>query len=388
MIIKVLPRHANFRGAITYVLERPRTVEPEILDGTLAGVTAEEMAKHTEYDASRRPDIEKPVWHAVISWHANDHPDHQQMQVVTEGLMQRLKIDPAKHGFVAVIHRDTDEPHVHLIVNRVSNEGEVWRGANDAPAAQAYRREMDQTYGWTNPDGRGKKEGLVEALKEPERENRNALRAAKHEVHTAINRAIASSDGTFDGFVKAAEDHGAILPALSFDAKGRFNGASFTLLNAAGHPAVSGRPVETDPDRQPQPLIFKGSQVAWPKEKLETALSARREAVAKQHTGEPVDVPQIVSRNVDRQQRFQTKRKNQPKVGRKPAKGKNSRRWRRPFLKHVHRESNFKRPYTSNMSWNRIRKAARIMDQAVQQEVVEDYNPIIQRGVTPRGPSR
>lgn len=388
MIIKVLARHANFRGAITYVLERPRTVEPEILDGTLAGGTAAEMAKHTEYDAARRPDIEKPVWHAVISWHADDHPDHQQMQVVTEGLMQRLKLDPAKHGFVAVIHRDTDEPHVHLIVNRVSDEGKVWTGEFDARVAQAYRREIDQTYGWTKPEGRGKKEDLVEALKAPESENRSALRAAKHEVHTAINRAIASSDGTFASFVTTCERQGDIIPALSFDAKGRFNGSSFTLLNAQGLPEAGGRRAETDPHREPQPLIFKGSQVAWPKDKLETALAARRDALAHQRADVPTNVTETVVRSLNRQQRIQTKRKNQPKAGRKAPKGKNSRRWRRPFLKHVQRDKSYRSPFFSDVTWSRLQAAARLMDQAVKQEVGDDYQPIVHREVTSRGPSR
>ncbi len=390
MIIKVMARHADFRGTLGYLINKPRSEEPEILDSNLAGHSADEMAAHTEFDASLRPDIPKPLWHAVISWHRNDRPSDGEMLQATHGLMEKLQIDRERHGFAAVVHKDTDEWHVHVVLNRVSSEGNVWTGENDAKKAQVFRREMDTAFGWTPPDGRGQAEVVAAAISEPASENRNALRGAKHEVHTAVNRAIAASDGTFDGFVATAEKQGTILPSLSYTAKGRFNGASFTLLTPEGEPETSGPRLNLDPGSPPKPYVFKGSQVAWPKDKFEAALLARREQIAALRQSLPMPPMQAAERGVTRQRKSRP-----PKTPRTTSRGTDANkggkprgRKRAPFQTHLQRKWDARRPFVSMLTWKRLRRAARIMDRAAGDQI-GDYDSIIpQQGITPRGPSR
>ena len=64
--------------------------------------------------------LEKPVCHYSLSWAKDEKPGLKEMgQAVTESLE---KMGLADRQAVMIAHRDTAQPHVHVVVNRVSVE--------------------------------------------------------------------------------------------------------------------------------------------------------------------------------------------------------------------------------------------------------------------------
>ena len=64
--------------------------------------------------------LEKPVCHYSLSWAKDEKPGLQEMgRAVTESLE---KMGLADRQAVMIAHRDTAQPHVHVVVNRVSVE--------------------------------------------------------------------------------------------------------------------------------------------------------------------------------------------------------------------------------------------------------------------------
>ena len=64
--------------------------------------------------------LEKPVCHYSLSWGKDEKPGLKEMgQAVTESLE---KMGLADRQAVMIAHRDTAQPHVHVVVNRVSVE--------------------------------------------------------------------------------------------------------------------------------------------------------------------------------------------------------------------------------------------------------------------------
>ena len=64
--------------------------------------------------------LEKPVHHYSLSWAKDEKPNLKEMgQAVTESLE---KMGLADRQAVMIAHRDTAQPHVHVVVNRVSVE--------------------------------------------------------------------------------------------------------------------------------------------------------------------------------------------------------------------------------------------------------------------------
>jgi hypothetical protein len=253
MIIKVLPNGGSFGGVMSYLLDCPRSVAGEVIDTNMAGVTSVDYADQMEWVAGRNGSRRSgPVWHTIVSWHKDDRVSSDQMAGVVQGLLMHLEIDPEKHQDVVVQHRDEDEPHLHLVLNRVSEEGSLFLGKQSGLKADVYREHCEQQYGWTVARGRGKPEEPSRTQAEIHLEQRMPRSTAKHLVHTAVGGAIAASDGTFAGFVKQCQVGGQIVPDLSFNEAG-FNGASFALLShlREGEPEMS---------EQGIPYVFKGSQ--------------------------------------------------------------------------------------------------------------------------------
>ena len=64
--------------------------------------------------------LEKPVCHYSLSWGKDEKPNLQEMgRAVTESLET---MGLADRQAVMIAHRDTEQPHVHVVVNRVSVE--------------------------------------------------------------------------------------------------------------------------------------------------------------------------------------------------------------------------------------------------------------------------
>ena len=64
--------------------------------------------------------LEKPVHHYSLSWAKDEKPSQQELgRAVTESLKE---LGLADRQAVMIAHRDTAQPHVHVVVNRVSVE--------------------------------------------------------------------------------------------------------------------------------------------------------------------------------------------------------------------------------------------------------------------------
>ena len=61
-----------------------------------------------------------PVYHVAINWQEDEHPTPVQAAHACKHIMQALGY--AGHQAAWAIHRNTDNDHVHLVINRVHTE--------------------------------------------------------------------------------------------------------------------------------------------------------------------------------------------------------------------------------------------------------------------------
>ena len=80
--------------------------------------------------AAQSKRVKKPVYHAIISWHEDDKPTAEQMITIMDRALADIGL--GDHQALYVAHTDTDHPHLHAMVNRVSLEtGRAWAGKSD-----------------------------------------------------------------------------------------------------------------------------------------------------------------------------------------------------------------------------------------------------------------
>lgn len=90
-----------------------------------------------------RPEIKNPVWHASLR---NTAQDRTLSDATWADMGQSFAEDMgyAEHPWVMVRHGDD---HVHIVVSRVSDTGEVWHARNDRRAAQSACTRLEQDHG-------------------------------------------------------------------------------------------------------------------------------------------------------------------------------------------------------------------------------------------------
>ena len=181
-MIGKLKKGASFGGCIRYVTGKD---EAKILasDGVLLGTNAE-ITQSFELQRHLNPRIKKPVGHIALSFKPEDRPrltDEFMAKIALE-YMQMMGINDAQ--FIIVRHHNTDNPHCHIVYNRINNEGKFISDRNDYRRNEQVTKALKSKYGLTYGTDKSKTNT---------RKLRNAERA-KYEIHNAVKDALKVAD--------------------------------------------------------------------------------------------------------------------------------------------------------------------------------------------------
>ena len=177
-MIGKLKKGSSFAGCIRYVTGKD---EAKILasDGVLLGTNAE-MTQSFELQRQLNPRIKKPVGHIALSFKPEDKPrltDEFMTKIALE-YMQMMGIKDTQ--FIIVRHHNTDNPHCHIVYNRINNEGKLLSDRNDYSRNEQVTKTLKNKYGLTYGTDKSKTNT---------RKLRNAERA-KYEIHNAVKDAL------------------------------------------------------------------------------------------------------------------------------------------------------------------------------------------------------
>jgi hypothetical protein len=118
-----------------------------------------------------RPEIKNPVWHASLR---NTAQDRTLSDATWADMGQSFAEDMGfdEHPWVMVRH---GHDHVHIVVSRVSDVGEVWHARNDRRAAQSACTRLENDHGLERAPRR--REGPKQAVILEREEFKNKARA-------------------------------------------------------------------------------------------------------------------------------------------------------------------------------------------------------------------
>lgn len=153
-----ISRGSGFGGLVRYLLHGDRDQpDPERVSWVVAEnlpTDDPEMAAsvmHATADQNPRG-LEKPVWHLSLSWDPGDEPSRAQMEDAAHRVLHQLGL--SEHQALVVAHRDTDHPHVHIVVNRVHPENlRVWKGWQDMVRVERALRYLELENGYRATPG-------------------------------------------------------------------------------------------------------------------------------------------------------------------------------------------------------------------------------------------
>lgn len=215
MIGKVMKR-AAFRGCVNYVMNKQ---DAKLLDCDgvlLSDVKSIIQSFHTQ--RLMKPKIKHPVGHISLSYLPDDKERLTDGAMVTlaKEYMENMGIKDTQ--YIVVRHFDNDNPHVHLVYNRIDNNGKVISDKNDRYRNEAVCKKLKNKYSLTY--GKGKDNVNKQKLKGKDK--------TKYQVHDAVKDALKKATDWTD-LEKLLKEKGI---SVSYKYKGQTNkvqGISFTI---------------------------------------------------------------------------------------------------------------------------------------------------------------
>lgn len=225
----------SFGGVVRYQFEgrkeQPSDKQTEVL--VAVGVRADSAA-HMSADFNRgrqlNPNLGQAVWHTSLSFNPDDAAklDSAKMLAIAEGYVQKMELDQTQYAIIRH-HDQPDNQHLHIIANRVGNDGQTIKDGRNFYHSKQALKELIQEHELTPPQGlRIEKQHLAQL---------QGAELTKHEIKEALQRALA-----------AATDRPALLATLQVQ---QISAREFA--NKSGE--VTGISFEKDG------TVFKGSQL-------------------------------------------------------------------------------------------------------------------------------
>ena len=180
-MIGKIRKGTSFGGCVRYVMGKDNA---EIIasDGVLLG-NNREITDSFNYQCLLNPKIRQPVGHIALSFKPEDRPKltDEFMAKIAMEYMELMGIRNTQ--FILVRHHNTDNPHCHLVYNRIGYDGKVISSQGDYKCNEIATKRLKDKYGLTYAEDKGKTN--VAKLHDSER--------IKYEIHNAVKQALKRS---------------------------------------------------------------------------------------------------------------------------------------------------------------------------------------------------
>jgi hypothetical protein len=177
MIAKIV-QGQGFRGVIGYVLDKEKA-SLLYAEGVRTN-DKESIVKSFVAQQKLNPKIAKPVAHISLDFSVQDRHRLTDQFMVAMAQEYMGKMGYRDTQYIIVRHHDTDHPHIHVVINRIDNNGKRISDQNERLRNTRVCMELTKKYGLYIASG---KEKVKEhRLKEPDK--------TKYEIYHALKSAI------------------------------------------------------------------------------------------------------------------------------------------------------------------------------------------------------
>jgi hypothetical protein len=186
MISKVIKPGKSFAGACRYLLSNRDQAEVILSEG-IRDYDYRLMACDFESQRQLNPALKSPVQHIILSWCAGEVINNEKMSEIATEYLKRIQVSNTQ--FVVVRHNDRDNPHAHILFNRVDNAGRTIKDNFLGLRGKKTAQQLTQEY------------GLIPAIKKDlertQMQRMNDYDATRYEIFQAITELL-SKCGTME----------------------------------------------------------------------------------------------------------------------------------------------------------------------------------------------
>jgi hypothetical protein len=178
MMAKIVKGKA-FKGIVNYILDKQKDTQILEAEG-LRLKNKPSIIQSLITQASLNDRVSKSVAHISLYFSAQDKDklSNQLMLKIAHDYMKRMGIVNTQH--IIARHFDKEHPHIHLVFNRVDNEGKTISDSNNRFRSKKICKELTEKYGLYFSSG---KENVKEhRLREPDK--------TKYEIYHSLEALV------------------------------------------------------------------------------------------------------------------------------------------------------------------------------------------------------
>jgi len=179
-----ITKGSSFKGVVKYVIDEKK--KTQILDAD--GLRLKNLSSVIDgfvTQAGMNGRVSKPVGHISLDFSAQDKGKltNEVMVKIAHDYMKRMGINDTQ--YIIARHFDKEHPHIHLIFNRVDNNGKTISDSNDQYRSEKICKELTRKYGLYYSTG--KENVKRHRLKEPDKTRYEIYEALKTRVPKCQN---------------------------------------------------------------------------------------------------------------------------------------------------------------------------------------------------------
>jgi len=178
MVAKIV-KGQSFKGVINYILDNAKQTEILAAEG-IRTKRHESVIRSFNAQAGMNPNVSKMVGHISLDFSAQDKDklSNAKMVQIAKEYMEKMGI--ANTQYIIGRHHDKEHPHIHIVFNRVDNNGKTISDKNDRYRSEKICKELTEKYGLYF--AKGKENVKRYRLKEPDK--------TKYEIYDALKAAV------------------------------------------------------------------------------------------------------------------------------------------------------------------------------------------------------
>lgn len=212
-----IKKRANFARLVNYANnpKKARLIDSKDVRLDSNATIAASMQGQADDKPGRK--LANPVYHISLSFAQEDKArlSDELMAEIARKYMRRMGI--VNTQYIICRHTDTAHPHLHIVANRVDNNGHTISDSNDNRRSTKICRELTQEYGLHIADGKDK----------VRRDRLRGKDRAKYRIYDAVRAALATCRN-WSELDKTLTKQGIQIRFRYDTAQGRIIGISFT----------------------------------------------------------------------------------------------------------------------------------------------------------------
>ena len=150
MIGKINPAGASFKSAVEYNIRARDSQERKdnsmVLCSNMGTLNPLEIIEDFQEQSKLNSKVQKPVFHAFLSFHQDDTEQLNKELLIKIILDYVKEMGLSKTQFAAFLHTDTQHPHIHLVANRIMNNGQRYKDSMEGFRGKQICQKITKKY--------------------------------------------------------------------------------------------------------------------------------------------------------------------------------------------------------------------------------------------------